>query len=221
VAVDLFGVTEQAARDRLLVAVRAERAKPATRPGFPAGPVPFGGAGRPGVRAGRRDELSFPGMLPPVWKAPGRNRTFTGRSELLVRMRALFIESGPGAVAVMHGLGGVGKTQLAVEYAHRFAGDYDVVWWVEAEQTALIAEQVAGLAEYLGLTADGAVVDAAAAVLNALAHRDRWLLVLDNAEEPPVMRRARELVRDGVSRRHAGAVAGCCGPGAGRARGPG
>jgi hypothetical protein len=48
----------------------------------------------------------------------------------------------------LHGLGGVGKTQLALEYAYRHAADYDLVWWVAAEQLAAIPRQLVGLGHH-------------------------------------------------------------------------
>ena len=53
-------------------------------------------------------------------------------------------------VQALEGMGGVGKTQLAIEYAHQFAGTYDLAWWVNAEQAGLIGEQFAALGAELG-----------------------------------------------------------------------
>ena len=94
----------------------------------------------------------------------------------------------PGAAAVVQalaGMGGVGKTQLAAEYAYRFASAYDVVWWIASEQAGLIGEQVAALAAALGCAGQDADLDTAGrAALGELRRRDRWLLVFDNAESP-------------------------------------
>ncbi len=177
VSVDLFGLDPDAARDRLLAAADGQRAKPTRPPAFPTAstttvPITATGAVQP----------HFPG-LPQVWNVPARLATFTGRQQLLDQVRA-GLASGGGRVAVtaLRGLGGVGKTQLAVEYAWRHAADYHLVWWVNAEQAALVGEQLAALASHLGVPATGAVAADAAAVLAALAHRDDWLLAFDNAE---------------------------------------
>src|SRR4051794_14329740 len=129
IPVDLTGVDEAAAaaplRDRL-TGGRPRGAPPSPR----AGPAP---AGKPG----------FAGALPAVWKVPPRNPRFTGRDGMLTELRRRLRAEGPTLVVqALYGLGGVGKTQLATEYAHRFAADYQLVWWIDAAQPVLIPDQL-------------------------------------------------------------------------------
>jgi tetratricopeptide (TPR) repeat protein len=87
---------------------------------------------------------------------------------------------------VLRGLGGVGKTQLALEYAYRYGGVYHLVWWVRAEDPATLASDYAALAEplHLPVHADTEQTETIAAVKRWLAHQERWLLILDNAPGP-------------------------------------
>ncbi|WP_007512064.1 FxSxx-COOH system tetratricopeptide repeat protein [Pseudofrankia saprophytica] len=142
-------------------------------PVFRAGALPSGGP----VGAG-------------VWSLPWpRNPHFTGRERELADLRARLVGDGR-AVAVpqaLHGLGGVGKTQLAVQYAYRHAGDYDLVWWVPAEDPALALAALAALAERVGVGVAGQAEESACAVVELLGQGDRfarWLLIVDNAEAP-------------------------------------
>jgi TIR domain/Tetratricopeptide repeat len=133
----------------------------------------------------------LPAGFPEVWNVPARLGMFTGRDDLLAEVAAGLAGGGRVAVAgvtAVHGLGGVGKTQLSIEYAHRHAADYDVVWWVNAQQTALVGEQLAALAAPLGLPVTGVIPDDAAAVRAALARRTGWLVVFDNAESAEQIR---------------------------------
>ena len=174
---DVFGVAEEEAR-RVLLAAVAGPARPSGAPGFPGRPGPLSRLGGAGPR--------LPGVLPPVWgNVPPRNPGFTGRDQMLADVRQALLGGGRAVVQALAGMGGVGKTQLAAEYAYRFASGYDVVWWIAAEQAGLIGEQVAALAAGLGCAGPDADLGAAGrAALGELRRRDRWLLVFDNAEAP-------------------------------------
>ncbi len=134
--------------------------------------------------------------VPAVWgNVPQRNKNFTGRNDLFGELRRRIADEEVTALLphALQGMGGVGKTQLAIEYAYRHQADYDVVWWIPADQAALARAALAGLAPRLGLT--GVVLDrtddAVARVLDALRrgepYRD-WLLVFDNADQPETIR---------------------------------
>ena len=168
---DLFGVGEATARRRLLEATGLATVERVSS-GFPEGSRP----------------APFPGRLPGVFEVPARNLRFTGRQEMLDRVRDQLVDAGAVAVTALHGMGGVGKTQLAIEYAHRFASSYAVVWWVDAEQTALVGEQLAALAPRVGVAVSGRVDADALAVLAWLRHEGGWLVVFDNAEDPAGLR---------------------------------
>ena len=132
-----------------------------------------------------------PGSLPPVWNVPfSRNLDFIGRERPLARVRELLGSEGaaPSAVAVT-GLGGSGKTQLAIEFAYRFQSDYDVVGWIRGEDPATCADDFALLASALAPEMHGAEAgDATEAVRRWLGHNARWLLVFDGVQGPEDVR---------------------------------
>ncbi|MGO9220124.1 MAG: FxSxx-COOH system tetratricopeptide repeat protein, partial [Streptosporangiaceae bacterium] len=127
-------------------------------------------------------------MVPQIWNVPNRNADFTGRGIILDRLHDELTGDGTAVVLAraVYGLGGVGKTQVALEYAHRFKTDYRLIWWVNAEQPLEITLALAELAGRLGLQISDNAADTAASALEQL-RRDvagRWLLIFDNAEDP-------------------------------------
>ncbi|WP_228079258.1 FxSxx-COOH system tetratricopeptide repeat protein [Streptomyces profundus] len=139
----------------------------------------LGGAHRP----------RFPMDLPHVWGGvPRRNTRFTGRERTLQEIHDQLQSAEPGAgVVALHGLSGVGKTQVAAEYAHRFASSYDLVWWVPADQRGTLRQRLAELAPALDLNTGPEYGERLRAVGDALrrgAPYRRWLVVLDDADQP-------------------------------------
>jgi tetratricopeptide (TPR) repeat protein len=151
---------------------------PAAPPGYPGRAVKAAPPAAEGPRP--------PGSLPAVWNLARRNAGFTGRDEMLNRLHDALRGGSRVAVQALNGMGGVGKTQLALEYAHRFAGEYDLVWWIPSEQSELIGDHLAALAQDSRLRlvpAGTATPDAVKAIRDHLRRTGRWLLVFDNAED--------------------------------------
>jgi tetratricopeptide (TPR) repeat protein len=178
--ISLAGLAPEQAAARLLDGVRPGPAEPTVAPAFP-------GRSEAGAGAGPR----YPGQHPDIANLPARNAAFAGRDDLLGELRGRLHQEGSAVAMVpaqaLYGLGGVGKTQLALEYAHRFQVDYDLIWWIVAEAPGAIPAGLAALAPRLGLVDDPTQVadqeQLAAAVLEVLRRRARWLLVFDNVPD--------------------------------------
>jgi tetratricopeptide (TPR) repeat protein len=171
IAIDLFGVEDKTEARRLLLAGVADHADRLPRHGYP---------GTPAAR------VRFPGVPQEVWELRGRrpDQFFTGRDDELVALhRALRADRPTAAIQVITGLGGIGKSRLAVEYAYRYSAAYDLVWLIRAEDPATLHSDYAELAQALGLPSDKDD-QAVASLRQELRRRQNWLLVFDNAEEP-------------------------------------
>ncbi len=140
--------------------------------------------------AARADGPRFPGTVPRLAEVPARNADFTGRAETLEQLRDRLSRGGTAVAQVLYGLGGVGKTQLAQEYAHRFKSDYDLVWWVPSERAEEISLSFAELARRMQLRVGENVAEAAAAALAELRGdtTTRWLIIFDNADNADLLK---------------------------------
>ena len=138
---------------------------------------------------GGRNNLPFP-----------PNPHFTGREKLLKALHRQLAE-GPAAITqpqAIHGLGGVGKTQLAVEYAWEHHADYDALLWVVADSPENGAANLAALCEPEVLNLPEAVATEQeaqeAAVLRWLRQERGWLLILDSVDSPEAAGFVRDLI---------------------------
>lgn len=118
-----------------------------------------------------------------TYRLPPRNTNFTGREATLRELRQRLTSDNDCTMQVVHGLGGVGKTQLAVEYAYLFRPEYRFVAFVDAEDPDLVASQFASLARELGL-AEVSSEQVIPRVYGALMDHGPWLIIFDNGERP-------------------------------------
>jgi tetratricopeptide (TPR) repeat protein len=117
-----------------------------------------------------------------ITNLPGRNADFTGRDLLLDAVHRQLTGQMTFPV-ILFGIGGTGKTQLTVEYAYRQEAEYDVIWWVPAEDPVAARAAMAQLAERLGIPANLDIQQTVRSVIGDLERgRHRWLLIFDNAE---------------------------------------
>lgn len=133
-----------------------------------------------------------------VWgrEIPHRNRHFTGREAELHALGERLAASSTAVVGQpaqpLFGLGGVGKTEIAAEYAHRYRDRYSLVWWVRAEQPETVITSLIALGQRIGVP-DLRVEErdySVSLVLDALNRGDpydNYLLIFDNATDANIV----------------------------------
>jgi len=132
------------------------------------------------------EKVRPPGSLPPNNLPFGRNHHFTGRDKVFESISKAF-ESGNeiSLTQAVTGMGGLGKTQTALEYAYRYADRYNLIWWVKAETDADVLTSYKDFAEKMKLVDEHQqnskrIIDA---VLTWMNDNNGWLFIYDNVEK--------------------------------------
>ena len=135
-------------------------------------------------------EMGEVGEVEPPWMVPyPRNPYFTGRDEILTTLYRQLHDSRTAAISqtqAISGLGGIGKTQTAVEYAYRYRDDYRYVFWIRADTELELTNSYVALAQTLNLPLkDAENQDETVRYVQLwLSREEGWLLIFDNADRP-------------------------------------
>ena len=122
-----------------------------------------------------------------VSNLPARNPHFVGRAEELEQLDRM-LGQGSDAVVAVHGLGGIGKTELVLEYARIHLKRHAITWWIHASNQVELTTDLVRLSRQLGFDAGVNPENAIDSVRCELATRSDWLLIFDNADDPAVIR---------------------------------
>ncbi len=175
--IDLAGLNEKTAKSSLLAGVsQTSRLKPSTAPLFPGNKTPV-----------KTNKPRFPGTLPPIWSVNHhRNDNLFARDDFIDKIHNTFFIDCKTRQAIT-GMQGIGKTQVAIEYAYRYSNQYDLIWWIDAAEPTYLADSFAALAPHLGLNIENEqdINVIARMVRDELGKRSATgLLIFDNVIKP-------------------------------------
>ena len=131
---------------------------------------------------------------PSCWGVPyQRNHFFTGRERLLAQLYTALHKNGAVAITQPHalcGLGGVGKTQIVLEYAYRYREEYQAVFWIKSDTRENLLSDFLSLATLLKLPEQNAQDQATmiSAIQRWMQQKTAWLLIFDNADDLTLVR---------------------------------
>ena len=122
-----------------------------------------------------------------------RNPLFTGREDFITKLHNLIAGQGSAAVSqapAISGMGGIGKTQIAVEYAYRHMSEYKMALWIRSENESSILSSFSEIARLLDLPAktEQDLMLQAQLVRQWIEQRNDWLMIFDNADDPDIIR---------------------------------
>ena len=166
--IDLYGITDEEVAEKHLLNGVDTKATPRNRPSFPG-----------------TKKVRFPNSLPFNNIPYIRNHYFTGRDTILETMHEEFNTGNAVSLTqTITGLGGIGKTQTALEYAYRYADKYDWLWWITAESEATVIKA------YQAFALEMRLIDATQqkpdiireTVLTWMDTHDKWLFIYDNLD---------------------------------------
>lgn len=125
------------------------------------------------------------------WNIPHhlKNKNFVGRDTFIADLNHHVHTAVSNRIFAIHGMAGIGKTQIVYEYIRTFKDQYDLIYWMSAEDETLALKDFIGLGEKLKLPIDPDQEQRSnlELVKNWLGANERWLLVFDNMDDPKLL----------------------------------